>query len=92
MGGTVIEYLEFLSFLTIFHALCEFNGNYRQYLKFELQVCDSLAPKIYKNHKNVVYHDSTQLHRKKLENAPIRYEWSHRRFWLCFEKNHINGE
>ena len=63
MEGVILEYLEFLSFLTIFHALCEFNGNYRQYLKFELQVCDSLAPKIYKNHKNVVYHDSTQLHR-----------------------------
>ena len=71
MGGTVIEYLEFLSFLTIFHALCEFNGNYRYYLKFELQVCDSLAPKIYKNHKNVVYHDSTQLHQKIWKMHPL---------------------
>ena len=65
MGGLTSEYHEFLSFLTIFHSLNQFTSIDREIRKFELQVCYSLAPKLCKNHNNVVYNDRTELQRKK---------------------------
>ena len=92
MGGTTPEYHELLSFLTIFHSLNEFNNIYPFIKEFELHVRYSLAPKLFKNHNNVVYNDSTQSQRTKWGKSTLGYEWSHGQFWPCFGKNHINQE
>ena len=92
MGGITPEYHEFLSFLTIFHSLNEFTSISREIKKFELQVCYSLAPKLYKNHQTVICYDCRILERKKYENVTTSYDWSNRQFWPCFEKTLINGE
>ena len=70
MGGITPKYHEFLSFLTIFDSLNEFNNIYPFIKEFELHVSYSLAPKLFKNHNNIVYNDSTQLQRTKWENPP----------------------
>ena len=86
MGGIITEYHEFLRFLTIFHSLNEFNSIYRDIKEFELQVCYSLVPKLYKNHKNILYHDCRRLKRKKYENITRSYDWLNKQFWPCFFK------
>ena len=88
MGGITLEYHEFVSFLTIFLSLNEFSSIYREIKKLELQVCYSLAPKLCKNHNNVVYHDCTQLQRKSRKNAPLAMNGQTDNFGPVLKKSH----